>query len=137
MADLSITASAVGLVRAEENGLITKPAGAALTAGMVVRENTSGQLVGADASAAGTADIKGIALASVASGQAVTALRDGLVDIGNALSSIAIGASIYLSDTGTNTGVMADAAGTSSAVVGVVTSGWGYTTADKLLRVKL
>ena len=60
-------------------------------------------------------------------------VRQGLVDVGDAMSSMNYGALVYLSDTD---GTLADATGTTTKVVGQVASGWGSTTADKLLRVQ-
>lgn len=68
-------------------------------------------------------------------GQAITVVRDGLLDIGNALSSVAFYAPIYLSDTD---GQLSDSAGDSTIdlIVGRVVPGWGSLTADKLLLIK-
>ena len=68
-------------------------------------------------------------------GQAVTVMRDGLLDIGDALSSVAIGTAIYVSDTD---GLLSDSAGDSTVdvIMGRVVPGWGSLTADKLLLIK-
>lgn len=137
MADLSITASAVGLVRADDNGLVpAAPAAVAITAGAAVYIDSTGKFALADGSAAGTAGVAGIALGNAAIGQAVSAVRSGLVDLGNALGGLAFGASVYLSDT--DAGILGDGAGTVSVVVGKVVPAFGNgATADKLLRVSL
>lgn len=135
MTDLSITASAVALVESPRQPR-TFPAGVAITAGMVVRLNSSGAVVGADGGAAGTTDIIGVAVTGGAIGQGITvAQADAIIDVGNALSALAIGALVYVSDTGTNVGVMGDVAGTSSRTVGRVIPAFGATTADKLIRI--
>jgi hypothetical protein len=136
MADLTITASAVALVESPRNPR-TIPAGAAITAGMALRIDTSARAVGADGSAAGTADCIGITVTSAASaGQPVTvAGADSVVDLGDSMDALAYNALVYLSDTGTNTGTLADAAGTVSVAIGTVVPAYGATTADKLLRL--
>ena len=73
-------------------------------------------------------------LKSVAIGEAVTGLKGPCVlDVGDALSGIAYGVSVFLSDTD---GTLADAAGTVSTVVGKVVAGWAGS-AKKLLRLTL
>lgn len=66
-------------------------------------------------------------------GQGITVVRDGLLDIGNALSAVAIGAPLYVSDTD---GQIATSAGSASMIIGRCVPGWGSLTADKLLRVR-
>lgn len=66
-------------------------------------------------------------------GQAITVIRDGVIDIGEALAGLAPGDPIYLSDTD---GTLATTAGTVSVVFGRVEAGWGGLTADLLLRVR-
>lgn len=65
-------------------------------------------------------------------GQAITVLRDGIVDVGNALSAMAIGDPIYISDTD---GTFATTAGSASMIAGRVVAAWGNTATDKLFRV--
>lgn len=132
MADLSLTAAKVALVEGDVTGW-TKPAAAAITAGQTVQQDTNGKWALADASTSGGARAYGIALKSVAAGQALTAAGPAcLVDLGDALAALAYDAAVYQSDTA---GALADAAGTTSFIVGRVFSGWAATTADKLLRV--
>lgn len=66
-------------------------------------------------------------------GQAVTVVREGILDVGEALAALAYGAPIYLSDTD---GTFADTAGTTSVIAGRVVAGWGSLTADKLFHVR-
>lgn len=68
-------------------------------------------------------------------GQGVTVVRDGLLDIGNALSGVAIGAPLYVSDTD---GQLSDSANDSAqdVIIGRCVAGWGSTTSDKLFLVK-
>ncbi len=99
-----------------------------------VRFDAAGKLLKANGTTTTTAAFEGIAtVKSTRAGQAVTVIREGLVDVGNALSALAIGAAVYLSDTD---GTLADTAGTVSTIVGRVVPGWGALTADRLLLVK-
>ena len=65
-------------------------------------------------------------------GGAVTVVKAGIVDVGDALGTINFGANIYLSDTD---GTLADGTGTKTKVVGRVEPGWASTTVDRLLRI--
>lgn len=78
----------------------------------------------------------GILVSKDAAGAVGTVVRKGIVD-GFALSSLNYGVSLYLSDTD---GTVADAAGTTSVVLGRVVPGFGTTTgtaADKLFFIDL
>lgn len=134
MANLSITASRVAPVRVIEK--ITAPAAEAITAGQYVRlDTTTGQLTPGNGTSAGEARRGGIAVETAnAAGVTITAVRKGLVDIGDAMSAMAYDADVFLSDTD---GTLATTAGTTSLVVGTVVPAFGATTADKLLRVDL
>lgn len=115
MADITVTAAQVGVVYPDEAEIYTGIAGVAITAGAAVFFNTStGKLALSDGSGAGTAVVIGIALNSAGAGQAVSVLRKGHV-YGFTLAGN-YGAACYLSDT--DTGILADAAGTVSVVVG-------------------
>jgi len=117
MADLTVTASQVSLVYASRAIIFDKIAAVAITAGQVVYLDTNGKAALADASAAGTATAIGVALHSCGAGQAVAILKVGHL-AGVNVSALAYGASVYLSDT--NTGIMADEAGTNSKRLGRV-----------------
>lgn len=95
----------------------TLPAAAAIVAGTGVREDASGNFVQAIATSATAGAGVHIALRSVASGEALTAMKGGVV--GGFTVSQAFNAPLYLSDTGT----IADAAGTVSIQVGRVVAG--------------
>lgn len=137
MADLTITAADVAPVQVREQ--VTVPAAAAMAEGAVAYIDSNGKAALADASASGTSDAAahgGVCIQkATTAGETVTLVRKGLVDLGDALGDLAFGATVYLSDT--NTGIMADAAGTRTLAVGTVVPSWGATTADKLLRVDL
>lgn len=135
MADLTIVANEVAIVRGDNEHQHTAPTAAAVTAGQLLYINTSGQFALVDAdTAAHVAALNYIALTSaVTAGLTVTGATVGaLIDLGDALDALAFGAAVYASN---NAGALGDAAGTTSKVVGRVVSGWAATTADKLLQM--
>lgn len=98
-----------------------------------VRFHTDGTVTPANGTDATEANFQGLAVIdSDRVGKAITVVREGVVDIGEALVGLAPGAPIYLSDTD---GTLATTAGTVSTVVGRVEAGWGGLTADLLLRI--
>lgn len=115
MADLALTTTKIGRVFPEKDIVFDFIAAAAITPGAAVYINSSGKVALADASAAGTARVLGIALNGAGAGQAVSVLIRGHL-YGFTLSGLAYDAAVYLSDT--NTGILADAAGTTSVKVG-------------------
>lgn len=135
MATISITtADRVGSVGIPECQL-TLPAAEAIEAGAAVRIDTNGKFTNANATTTTENRIWGIALRSVAAGATVTAVRRGYIS--GFTFSQAYDAIIYLSDTD---GVLADAAGTVSTIVGRVVPGWAKLIGDspeKLLQVDL
>lgn len=136
MADLALATA--GYLNVEESKQqLTLPAAEAITIGQAVRIDAStGKFTKANGTTAAEARIYGIAVKTVAAGEAVTAVRKGVLD-GYDLDSLNYDAAVYLSDTD---GTLADAAGTVSTVVGRVVPGT-YTTLgtsyDKLLFVDL
>jgi hypothetical protein len=134
MANLSITAGDVAAVEVIEQ--FTGPAAEAISAGQYVRYNTtSGKIELGKGTAAAEARKGGIAITSAnAAGVTITAVRKGTVDVGDALAALTYDDDVYLSDTD---GTLADAHGTVTLIVGTVVPVWGYTTADKALRVDL
>lgn len=127
MAAITIDENAVALVRVNENGMQSFPANAAFGAATYVTINAAGRAV-AGGGAGGYLAIK----AAKNAGDAVTAIRDGIVDVGDGLSGLAYGASVY----STPAGALDDAA-TGNTRVGSVAPGYGHTSGDKLLRVEL
>jgi hypothetical protein len=136
MADLTITSTEVAPVQVFK--AFTGPAAESVSAGQVVRLDTStGKLTLANASSASEAgQQRGILLRSADPNETATAVEEGLVDVGDALSSLAYDAPVYLSDTD---GTLADAAGTVTVLAGRVVPifGNGTSTPDKLLAVDL
>lgn len=132
MATLNITASAVAPVRVIEQ--FTGPTAEVITAGQFVRHNvTTGFLELGNGLDAAEARRGGIAIDSAAvAGQTITVVTKGIVDLGNALGSLTYDDDVYLSNTD---GVLGDAAGSVSYVVGVVVPGFASSTPDKLLAV--
>lgn len=118
MADLAlVTANRVSVVDGVHQDQYTLIAGEAITAGAPVYiDATTGKALNADASAAGTADVFGIAIKTVASGEPVTVVHNGVLD-GYALSGMSYGEAAYLSN---NAGLLADAVGTVTVRVGTV-----------------
>lgn len=117
MADLVVVAAEVGLADASKAQTVSMIAAAAITAGQVVYMDANGKADLADASAAGTAGARGIALRTVAAGEALTVVAEGEVE-GFTIAQ-AYDAPIYLSDTA---GALADAAGTVSVLCGNVSA---------------
>lgn len=103
----------------------------------MVRVDTNGAVTPANGTDATESNYAGFAcIESDRVGQAITVMRDGLLDIGNALSEVAYYAPIYLSDTD---GQLSDSAGDSTVdlIIGRCVPGHGsYPTADKLLLIK-
>lgn len=133
MADLAaVTANEVAAIEVIEQ--FTGPAGEAIDAGEVVGiDDATGQIVLADADAVILP--KGIAIKSAnVAGLAITAVRRGMMDVGDVLENLDYGDSVFLSDT---PGLMADAAVGGLAAIGEVAPVWGHTTADKVLRIAL
>lgn len=129
----NLTISAIRPVQVIEQ--FTGPAAEAITAGNYVRFSvTTGKIEKGNGTTAAEARKGGLALNTAAAGETVTAVRKGLVDLGNALGDLTYDDDVFLSDTDAT---LADAAGTVSLIVGVTVPAWGATTADKLLRLDL
>lgn len=138
MADLAlVTTAKVEVVESIEQ--MTLPAAEAVTPGQAVRlDTTTGRFTKANGTTAAEARIYGIAVggAAVAAGEAITAIRQGVLD-GYVLDALAYDAAIYLSNTD---GTLADTAGTVSTPVGRVIPGTSNLLGaahDKLLLVDL
>jgi hypothetical protein len=95
----------------------TLPAAADITAGTFVREDANGNWVQALATTATNGAGSHMALRTVKSGEALTGMKSGVV--GGFTVTQAFNAAVFLSDTGT----LADAAGTTSIQVGRVVAG--------------
>lgn len=139
MADLSITAADVHLVRFDEGGMLPDgPAAEALNAGEVVRiDTTTGKYTPANGTTSGEARPVGVAITTANYANAtISVVKKGIIDVGDALDSLAYDLPIYLSDTD---GVMGSAAtdSTVDVIIGRVVAGWGDTAGDKLLLVDL
>jgi hypothetical protein len=133
MADLTITAGDVALVKAFET--LTGPTAEAIDAGEIVRIDTStGKFTLANASSAAEGRIVGVAVNSGAAGETITVLKRGFLDVGDTLASETIDEMLFASNTD---GKIDDGAGapTVDYNVGRVWPAWGATTADLLLFV--
>ncbi|MBA2702699.1 MAG: hypothetical protein H0U60_02490 [Blastocatellia bacterium] len=134
MAALTITT--IRLVRGDDEHQETLAANVAvpITTPMVTQDPTTGNWVLALATTTGNLGTPAIALHVAVAKQALTAVRAPcILDLGEALAGLAIGAKVYASDTA---GTLADAAGTVSRVMGTVIGAFASTTADKLLRLE-
>lgn len=99
-----------------------------------VRYHTDGTVTPANGTDTTENNIEGFAtIESDHVGQAITVVREGLLDIGDALSGVAIGAKLFVSDTD---GQIATAAGSASMIIGRCVPAWGSLTSDKLFLVK-
>lgn len=113
MADIVVTAANVAVIFPMKAEIHTGLAGAAISAGQLVYVDANGDLQLADASVAGTAAARGMALQTVGAAQALNFLKRGHV-AGHTITQ-AYDAEVFVSDTA---GAAADAAGTVSTHVG-------------------
>lgn len=114
---------------------MTLVAAEAISAGAGVRIDTNGKFTNGNGTTTTENDLYGIATKTVAAGEALTAIRKGVLD--GFTFSQAYWAVIYVSDTD---GRLADAAGTASKTVGRVIPATATTIGtafDKLLFVDL
>jgi hypothetical protein len=111
-------------------------AGADLSAGQPAYiDTTDGTFKPADASAAGTAGVRGFVLSDTSQGYGVTLLRKGILDLGNdTLTALDFGAQVFL---GTAAGGLDDTGVGQNVAVGRVVPGWASRPPDKLLLVDL
>lgn len=136
MPDLAlVTAGKVRPIDALDAEIVPTVAGVDIDAGeWVIIDGTTGKAVLADASAAGTADVLGLALRTVKANTALGVMMRGWVDAYD-LDALAYGAPVYLSDTagaiGTTVGTVTKRVGTvfDARAVGIGSA------ADKILRV--
>jgi hypothetical protein len=116
MAVITSTASKVSRSFPEKDLVFDFIAAETIAAGQPVYVNSAGRAALADASAAGTARVIGIALNAAGVGQAVSVLNRGHLE-GFTLSGMAYDAAAYLSDT---TGALDTVNGTVTVIVGRV-----------------
>jgi hypothetical protein len=131
MTNLTITAANVAVVYPGfvDNGIASE----AITAGQAVRmSTTTGKWEKANATTYAEAQVRGIALQSVAAGVGFQIMMLGDIELGDALSSLAYDANVYLSDTD---GTLSDTTGTVVRLVGKVAPVLGESTPRKVLRV--
>jgi hypothetical protein len=135
MSDLSITATDVAPVKVIEQ--FTAPAHEAIDAGEAVYFVAATGKVGL-ADENGSAPLnepEGIAITTANQANiTVTVVKQGIIDVGDALAGLDYGATVYLSQTA---GLLADADPANGVVIGEVVPAFGATTADKLLRIDL
>jgi TPP-dependent indolepyruvate ferredoxin oxidoreductase alpha subunit len=135
MADLAAPTS-LNVVESLEQ--MTLPAAEAIVMGAPVRIDTvSGRFTNANATVAAEARAYGVAVRTAIAGVPVTAVKKGVLDMGDIFDGLGYDADVFLSD---NEGVLADAAGTVNKVVGKVVPGLNVTLGtanDKMLLVDL
>lgn len=135
MANLSITDTDVAPVDIFEQ--VTGPCDEAVDAGEMVRLNTTtGYFTLANATSAGEGRVIGMSLTTATANGAITVVKRGIVDVGDALASETLDEELNLSDTD---GKLDDGAGspTGTYPVGRVWPGFGSTTADLLLYIDI
>lgn len=129
----NLTITAVRPVEVREQ--FTGPVNEAVAVGQYVRLNTTtGVIELGKATTPAEARKGGLALHAAAAGETLTAVRKGILDVGEALVGLGFDADVFLSDTD---GTLRDATGSETLIVGTVVPGWASTTADKLLRLDL
>lgn len=132
MANLTITAAEVAIVKSYQQW--TAPLAETIAVGEAVRIDTStGKITPANGTDAAESRFWGILASIDGAGITGTVIKEGVIDVGNALSALAFDAPVYLSDTD---GTLADAAGTVTVIVGRVVPAWAAgASADKLLHI--
>lgn len=132
MADLTVATASP--VKFTEPDLVCLPCNVDIARGQLVIPGSGGKWILAEADTVAAAGRPCVALHAADANMPLTAQREGLVDVGEALAALAFGAQVFLSSA--TAGAMADAAGTVSVPIGVVWPGWGSTTPDKLLKLE-
>jgi hypothetical protein len=116
MADLTVTAANVSMAFPDKAITFDVIAGATITQGQPIYIDSNGVAQLADASLTGTAQVRGISMSNVRSGQVLSVIKEGWLE-GMGVSGLAYDARVYLSDT---VGVLADAVGTVGVTIGRV-----------------
>lgn len=98
MADLTVVADKVSVADPENAIILNFIAAVAITKGQVVYINSDGKAALADASAAGTAVARGVAISAAGIGQVVEVVALGMVD-GLGVGSVAYDTLLSVSDT--------------------------------------
>lgn len=135
MAIISITATNVSRVSAVEE--FHSISGSTITPGQFCRPDGSGQFIPGSVNDAAAAEFGGVAIAHGDTGADVSIMRRGVLNVGNALASVAFGSKIFLgSVAGEWRTDPFGTAGTVDIEIGTVIAVWGNGgTADKLLAV--
>jgi hypothetical protein len=136
MASITIDATKIRIVTFDEVGMLNAIASAALVGGKHGKQNTStGKLEEAQGDSAGTAGTaRWLVPRTVAAGEAFTAYRGALVDLGpSALDGLNFGVPLYLADDGGITATIGES--TTATVVGYVVPGRASgSTPDRLMQ---
>jgi hypothetical protein len=116
MADLTVTAAKVSVIKPEDAEIVSVVLAETVTAGQVLFFDSNGKGQLADANVAGEQQARCIALEGGGANQVVSCLKQGYVE-GFTLTDQSFDDPIFLSDT---VGALADAAGTLTVPVGLV-----------------
>jgi predicted RecA/RadA family phage recombinase len=130
MTAIVVTAAQIGVVDPIKSHIKPYVAAAAITRGQAVYVDSAGKVNLCDANGSGTKQFRGIALKTVAAGEATDVLQEGELygfTLAGAYDSL-----VYVGDTA---GELADAAGSTAIVVGRVSVLTNYPTLTKVLRV--
>lgn len=130
MSDITRTAAKVAVVYPDQAQIDNGIAAAAIEAGQPLYIDSNGKYALADANGSGTDTFRGIALDTVAAGQPVSVLVQGTL-YGYTLTG-AYASAAYVSN---SVGELADAAGSTSLLVGRVVPVWNNKEAVKALKV--
>lgn len=135
MAIISIGTSDVSMVEIVED--FHSIAGSTVTPGQFVRFDGNGQFIPGSVNDAAAAEFGGVAYTFGDTGADMSMMRRGVLNVGNALASVAFGSKIFLgSVAGEWRTDPFGTAGTVDIEIGTVVPAWGNGgTADKLLAV--
>ncbi len=131
MADITVTTAQVAALDPKKAVIEKYIAAEAITKGQAVYLTTAGKAGVADANASGKVQFRGIALDTVAAGDAVSVLHEGVV-AGFGVSGMNGDAIAYLSDTA---GALSTTAGLTSVACGRVVTLTDAPTLTKALRI--
>lgn len=132
MTAIVVTAAQIGVVDPHKSHIKSYIAAAAITRGQAVYVDSAGKVNLCDGNGSGTKQFRGIALKTVAAGEATDVLQEGEL-YGYTLAG-AYDSLVYVGDVA---GELADAAGSTAIVVGRVSVLTNYPTLTKVLRVSI
>jgi len=132
MTAIAATTAQIGVVDPVKSHIKSYIAAAAITKGQAVYVDSAGKVDLCDANGSGTKQFRGIALKTVAAGEATDVLQEGEMygfTLAGAYDSL-----VYVGDTA---GGLDDSSGSTAIVVGRVSVLTNYPTLTKVLRVSI